>query len=89
VKAAPGDSASTPPIPTNPRRIALVIQNTGAAPGLVRFGDTVKNDGSDLLLAAGMFAPPWQTPETTPIESINFFSQNGTTFAVLETVQGG
>jgi hypothetical protein len=88
VKAAPGDTTGNPPIPTNPRRLGLVIQNTGAAPGLVRFGDTVKNDGSDLLLAAGEFAPAWLTPETTPIESVNFFSESGTTFCVIETVKG-
>ncbi len=88
VKAAPGDTTGTPPIPTNPRRLGLIIQNTGAAPGLVRFGDTVKNDGSDLLLAAGTFAPAWSTPETTPVESVNFFSTTGTTFCVIETVKG-
>lgn len=88
MKAAPGDTSSTPPIPTNPRRLGLIIQNTGSTPGLVRFGDTVKNDGSDLLLAAGEFAPPWSQPETTPIESVNFFSSDGTTFCVIETVRG-
>jgi hypothetical protein len=88
VKAAPGVTTGTPPIPTNPRRIALFVQNTGAAPGLVRLGDTVKNDGSDILLASGEFIPPWQTPETCPVETVNFFSTDGTTFCVIETVRG-
>lgn len=88
VKAAAGVTASTPALPSNPRRIALLIQNTGSGPGLVRFGDTVKIDGSDLLLAAGATLPPWTQSDTTPVESVNFYSTTGTTFCVMETVSG-
>lgn len=88
VKAAAGIAPTTPPVPTNPRRIALLIQNTGQSPGLVRFSDPVKNDGSDIMVAAGVILPPWTQGDTTPREAINFFSAIGTTFAVMETVEG-
>jgi hypothetical protein len=88
VKVAAGVNPTTPPVPTNPRRVGLFIQNTGGTPGLMRFADPVKGDGSDIAVAAGAILPPWTQADTTPREAINFFSQNGTTFCVMETVEG-
>jgi hypothetical protein len=78
--------AAVQPTAAVPNRIMLSIQNTGANPGLVRLGGPVRNDGSDMFLAAGQFSPLWDKAETCPTDQLNFFSALGTTFSVIETV---
>lgn len=81
--------ANTPqrPTPAVPNRVMLLIQNTGANPGLVRFVGEVRQDGGDIVLAAGAFSPLWDQKDSTPNDALNFFSTAGTTFAVLEMVE--
>jgi len=75
------------PAPAVGSRILLSIQNTGANPGLVRFGNDVRGDGGDMALGAGGFSPLFDKPETCPNDALNFFSALGTTFSVIEIVE--
>lgn len=77
------------PVPQNPKRLAIRIQNTGAQPGLARFGGPVQGNGSDMLFAAGSAPEKWDQEGTCPLESINFYSAAGTTWSVTEIVEGG
>lgn len=79
-------ASSSRAVPYTAMRSFLSIQNTGANPGRVRFGQSVQNDGGDIVLAAFEILPPFQIPETCPKEAINFSSDLGTTFAVLEGI---
>lgn len=80
-------AASTRPVPENPKRVGFVIQNTGANPGLLRFGAPVASNGSDLTIAAGdRFT--WNQADTCPLESMNFASTLTTTWCVMEIVGG-
>lgn len=76
------------PTPAVKSRIMLQIQNTGTNPGLVRFGGPVRRDGGDMLLAAGQFSPLFDRQETCPNDSLSFYSTAGTTFSVIEIVEG-
>lgn len=76
------------PLPTNQYRIGLRIQNTGANPGLARFGGPVQANGSDMLFASGA-SEKWSQSDTTPVESVSFYSVAGTTWSVSETVLPG
>jgi hypothetical protein len=87
VRADAGAVEPTPPVSGNPGRIGLLVQNTGGNLGLLRFNGPPLGDGSDIQLGAGD-SFKWEHCETTPTESLNFFSTAGTTFAVLETVCG-
>ena len=81
---------SPQPIPQNPSRCFLYIQNTGANPGLVQFTNRVKGDGSDLLFAPGdtlQFDQYSDDGFNGPTEAVNFGSALGTSFAVLEGVR--
>ncbi len=69
--------------PTNPMRIGLYIQNTGANPLLVQFANKVQGNGSDLAIAAGQLVA-FTIPDTCPRESINIGSALGTTCMILE-----
>lgn len=70
--------------PNNDRRISLIIQNTGANPGLLQFSNPVKGDGSDLTIAAlGILILNQDT--TCPTEAINVGSALATTWAILES----
>lgn len=80
----PGGSITV--TPANPKRIALLIQNTGANPGLVRFEEPIQGDGSDLLFAAGA-GLLWDRADTCPVSAINVGSALGTTFAIVETTR--
>jgi hypothetical protein len=79
---------STRPTPAVGDRIFLVIQNTGANPGLLRFGGPVRGDGSDLLFAAGSAPLIFDQADSCPNDDLNFQSTLGTSWAVLERVVG-
>lgn len=74
--------------PHVPKRVLLVIQNTGANPGLFRIEKQVQLDGGDYVIAAGAELR-FVEPENCPSESLNFYSALGTTFAVFEGVVNG
>lgn len=74
-------------IPANPKRVLLVIQNTGVNPGRFRFEQPVQNDAGDQVLAS-MERVILDNPDTCPAEGVNFLSDLGTTFAVIETTAG-
>ena len=67
-------------------RTLLVIQNTGANPGLLHFREPVQGDGSDILVAAGQLYS-FQQSDTCPREKVNLGSAAATTWAILEQVQ--
>ena len=67
------------------RRTLLMIQNTGANPGLVRFGEPILGDGTDLLFTPGS-GLLFDRASTCPEGAINLGSNLGTTFAILEQV---
>lgn len=69
--------------PAAPDRTLLLIQNTGANPGLLRFSESCKGDGSDLVIAVGSFWL-WDQADTCPVEAVNLASVLGTTWAILE-----
>lgn len=73
-------------VPANPGRKYLVIQNTGGNPGRVRLGGAVRGDGGDMVFSAGQLVPLSIQADLCPLESINFQSTAGTTWAVLEGV---
>jgi hypothetical protein len=73
--------------PNTPNRLMLTIQNTGANPGLLHFSEPVQGDGSDILFAVGQILI-FDQPGTCPTEAINVGSTLGTTWALLEQVQG-
>lgn len=70
--------------PGNPNRTLLLIQNTGANPGFLRFSEACKGDGSDILLAAGSAPLVWDQADTCPVEAVNLASILGTTWAINE-----
>lgn len=72
--------------PANPKRISLLIQNTGANPGLVRFEEPIQGNGSDLLFAAGA-GLLWDKSDACPVSAINVGSELGTSFAIVETTR--
>lgn len=84
----PAAVTNAAPVPQNPKRLAIRIQNTGANAGLARFGGPVQTNGSDMLFAAGA-SEKWDQEGTFPLESINFYSLLGTTWSVVEVVEGG
>lgn len=69
--------------PQTPDRAFLYIQNTGSNPGVLRIADDVRGDGGDIVIVAGA-SLQWDNPNTTPREALNFASQLGTSFAVIE-----
>lgn len=77
---------SKKPGPAVLSRRYLMVQNTGANPGLFRFDGACRNDGSDLLFAAGA-GVIFSTDNVCPTESLNFFSTLGTTWTVIEGVE--
>lgn len=81
-----GADPSVPPVPTNPARIGLIIQNTGANPGVLRFGGPPQGAGKDLAFSAGQ-REPWLQSDTTPLEAIYFLSAAATTWCVVEIVR--
>lgn len=78
-------AASTRPVPENPGRIALLVQNTSANPGNMRFGGPTLNNGSDLLFAAGAVMR-WDQSDTCPTDSLNFSSTLAASWSVVETI---
>lgn len=72
--------------PTNPKRILLMIQNTGANAGLVRFEEPIQGDGSDILFAPGA-GLLFDRGDTCPQGAVNVGSSAGTTFTILEGVR--
>jgi hypothetical protein len=83
-------AASIRPVPENPHRIGLFIQNTSANPGLVHLGAATAMNGSDILFAAGQIVR-WDQGDTCPVEGVNFSSTLQVTWCVIETidVRGG
>lgn len=79
--------ASIQPVPQNPSRIALFVQNTSVNPGLMRLGDPTQGQGSDILFAAGAFIL-WDQPDSCPLEALNFSSVLLATWCVMETIPG-
>lgn len=69
----------------NPERTMLLIQNTGANDGLVRFGGPILGDGTDILFTAGS-GLLWDREMTCPESSMDFGSALGTTFTITEQV---
>lgn len=69
--------------PNNPNRTLITIQNTGANPGLLRWGEPCKGDGSDQVIAAGQ-DKTYDQADTCPVEAINLASIAGTTWAIVE-----
>lgn len=69
----------------NGARTMLLIQNTGAADGLVHFGEDVQGDGSDILFTPGA-GLLWDRETTVPEAAINIGSAAGTTFLIVEQV---
>jgi hypothetical protein len=88
VSQASAQLVSISPVPTNPRRLGLMIQNTGLNPGFCRFGAPVTGNGSDLLFAPGAVIK-WDQSDTVPLESINLASIAGTTWCLMETIPVG
>jgi hypothetical protein len=83
---ATGPNASTAAVvPANPFRIAVFIQNTGANPGLARFGGPVQANGSDMAFTAGQ-SQKWDQADTCPQDALTFQSTAATTWCVIETV---
>ena len=76
-------AASTRPVPTNPNRVSLIIQNTGANPGQVRFAEPGQGVGADMLWVAG-FIFKWDQADTCPKEAINVSSTLATTWVIVE-----
>lgn len=70
--------------PATPNRTFLLIQNTGANPGLLRLGNKVQADGGDLTVPAGGAFGPFDIAETCPTESIDIGSALATTWAIIE-----
>jgi len=70
----------------NPKRILLMIQNTGANPGLVRFEEPIQGDGSDMLFESksGLV---FDRSDTCPQGAVNIGSELGTTFMIMEGVR--
>jgi hypothetical protein len=71
--------------PKNVQRSMLLIENTGDNDGLVRFGEPVLGDGSDILFTSGS-GLLWDRSATCPEASLNFGSADGTTFSVTEQI---
>lgn len=67
-------------------RVSLIVQNTGANPGLVHFAEQVQADGSDIVLGAGERLE-YKDARTTPREALNLGSILGTTWAIIEGVE--
>jgi hypothetical protein len=84
VAAAP----SQQPVPANPKRVSLIIQNTGANVGYVRFGTSTQGVGLDFEWTAG-FLLKWDQADTCPKEGINLSSVAGTTWAIMEGIWPG
>jgi len=72
--------------PANPRRIFLMIQNTGANSGLVRLEEPIQGDGSDMLFTTGS-GLVFDRETTCPQGAINIGSAAGTTFCIVEGVR--
>lgn len=86
IATGPGAPSSTP-VPANPLRIGLFIQNTSANAGTSRLGTPVQGNGSDMLFAAGA-SQKWDQAETCPLESVNLSSAALVTWCVIETISG-
>lgn len=74
------------PVPENPNRVSLVIQNTGAQPGQVRFGAPNLTAAQDFTWAAGQFTK-WDQADTCPLDSVNLNSAAATTWTVMEGIR--
>lgn len=70
--------------PASADRTFFTIQNTGANPGLLRFGEPCKGDGSDIVFAINSPPMVWDQADTCPVEAINLASVLGTTWAIAE-----
>lgn len=75
------------PVPENPRRVAIFVQNTGVNPGVMRFGGATAGNGSDIAFAT-LATLILNQADTCPLESLNFSSVLATTWCVMETVDG-
>lgn len=73
--------------PAIPGRTLLLIQNTGANPGLVHFKEGVQGDSSDIEVASKGFVPLFDQVATCPKEKVNLGSILATTWAIVEQVQ--
>lgn len=69
--------------PLNPNRTHLTLQNTGANPGVLRFSEPVRGDGSDILINTAQILV-FDQADTCPVEAINLGSALGTTWAIVE-----
>ena len=69
--------------PNQPKRVQLLIQNTGANPATVKFGQPCNSALDGFVLAAGALL---NLHDPCPPESLNFFSTLGTTLSIYEGV---
>jgi hypothetical protein len=70
------NAASIRLVPTNPRRISLMIQNTGAVTGNVRFGGSTQGGVNDFEFPSGLIFK-WDQADTCPLEDINLSTPGG------------
>lgn len=69
----------------NPTRLAIFVQNTGANPGILRFG-TPTQQTANIAVAAGAWFN-WDQADTSPQEAVFVQSQLATTWTIMETVR--
>lgn len=81
--ATAAGGVSVRPLPSNPNRVSLIIQNTGANPGQVRFAEPNQGVGADMLWVAG-FLFKWDQADNCPTEAINLSSVLATTWVIVE-----
>jgi hypothetical protein len=84
--SGPGQDLGAP-VPQNPTRIAITIQNTGANPGVMRFGAPPQGSGQDFAWSAG-FLYGWDQRDTCPQEAVFLASVAATSWVIVETVDG-
>lgn len=71
--------------PGIPGRSLLFIQNNGANPGRLHFKETVQNDSTDIIIAAGDTIL-FDQSDTCPREKVNLGSLLATSWVLLEQV---
>ena len=73
--------------PAGVKRLGVSIQNTGLNPGRYRFENAVQLDGGDVTLVPGA-KDDYLIPGSCPADAINLYSVLGTTFAIIEILEG-
>lgn len=76
-------AGSVRPLPENPKRASLFIQNTSGVPGRLRFGANCQGPGQDITWPAGKWEK-WDTSDTCPLDSVNLASDANCTWLIME-----